>query len=98
MKTISEGKSSTVLSLTVQMVVKCSDMKKSVRVGWRISSIDYGADDGDLVNYNKLLVCQFLCSLAPAGIYRNWKIVILHLRERRGRGEYAIDKVASTLI
>ena len=51
--------------------------------------VDYDADAGDLVNYNKLLVCQFLCSLAPAGIYRNWKIVIFHL----GEGDYAIDKV-----
>lgn len=48
--------------------------------------VDYDADAGDLVNYNKLLVCQFLCSLAPAGIYRNWKIVIFHL----GLGEERI--------
>ena len=44
---------------------------------------DYDADAGSLVDYNKLLVCQFLCSLAPVGIYRNWKIVILHLGEER---------------
>ena len=53
--------------------------------------VDDDADAGDLVNYNKLLVCQFLCSLAPAGIYRNWKIVIFHLG--LWRREYATDKV-----
>ena len=52
-------------------------------IGCHFTSVDYDAGDGDLVNYNKLLVCQFLCTLAPAGIYRNWKIVIFHLVERR---------------
>ena len=71
------------------MVIK-SDMMMSLsqmedigcHFSWRLC-LDYDADAGDLVNYNKLPVCQFLCSLAPAGTYRNWKIVIFHLGERR---------------